>query len=80
MSDNKFADVYIKVPDGHLTTTSVMVNGMDLSRFTNKIEFVLSADEPLSMVTLTLIANVSIEGKLAIKTKAFENIVFSIDD
>ena len=80
MSDNKFADVCIKVPDGHLNTTSVMVNGMDLSRFTNKIDFTISGDDPIGIVTLTLIANVSIEGKLAIKTKALENIVFSIDD
>jgi hypothetical protein len=79
MSNNNFADVKISIPDGTLRTTSVIVNGIDLSRFTNKVEFSISGDDPIAMVTLTLLANISIDGKLAIKTTALEGVVFRID-
>ena len=78
MTSIRFADVEITVTDGHLSSTSVIVNGMDLSRFTNKVEFAVSGDEPLAIVKLTLLANVKIKGEFAIETEALEGKVFNI--
>jgi hypothetical protein len=57
-----FADVKITLPDGHFRTMTVTLDGVDISHQVNAISFEATADEPLVLVNLRLLAKVQLVG------------------
>jgi len=62
MTKQKFADVEIVTP-GIFSGTTIIVNGLDLSRFCTGIEVNLSGENEGSIVKISLISNLRISGK-----------------
>jgi len=61
MSSN-FADIKISFPDGHFRTAEVVLDGVDISHQVNGISFEATADDPLVLVNLRLLAKVQLVG------------------
>ena len=57
-----FADVKISLPDGHFRTAKIMLDGVDISHQVNAISFEATADDPLVLVNLRLLAKVQLVG------------------
>ena len=62
MKKQNLADVEIISP-GTFKGTSVIVNGLDLSRFCTGIEFNISGENDIAIVKISLISNLRINGK-----------------
>lgn len=69
MAKQKYADVEIVTP-GTFTGSSIIVNGLDLSRFCTGMKIDLDANENnLAIIHLSMIANIRITGEALIETE-----------
>ena len=67
MSDNKFADVCIKVPDGEFRNASIKINGLEMGHVINAFQLVLDHNENnLAIVTISFLADVELNGMFKI--------------